>query len=152
MHEQDPETLLKEMARRKIMVEVCLSSSYLILGVSGTNHPLAIYMKYGVPVALGTDDEGVSRSEISTEYLRAAQDQSLNYRQLKSMARTSLTYSFIGGNSLWLSPGLPVRECSRDKPGSPSASAGCSSFLANSEKARLQWKLEEQFKTFEAGF
>lgn len=95
MHETDADGLLKEMVRRKVMVEICLTSNDVILGISGREHPLAIYLKYGVPVALATDDEGVSRSEISREYLRAVEDQKLDYLQLKAMARTSLEYAFI---------------------------------------------------------
>jgi adenosine deaminase len=30
-------------------------------------------MKYGVPVALSTDDEGVARSNMTHEYLRAVE-------------------------------------------------------------------------------
>jgi adenosine deaminase len=75
MHETDPYELLKEMARRNVMVEICLSSNDLILGISGARHPLATYLEYGVPVALSTDDEGVARSKISLEYLKAAEDQ-----------------------------------------------------------------------------
>src|SRR5258708_28843833 len=89
MHENDPSELLKEMARRDVMVEICLSSNDLILGVSGPQHPLATYLKYGVPVALATDDEGVARSENSREFLKAAADQWLGYLQLKMNARNS---------------------------------------------------------------
>ena len=98
MHETDAHELLKEMARRNVMVEICLSSNDLILGISGSNHPLATYIEYGVPVALATDDEGVARSEISMEFLRAAQDQGLGYVQLKTMARNSLQYAFVDAN------------------------------------------------------
>src|SRR4029077_17088677 len=65
--------LLKEMSQRKVLVEICLTSNAKILGVEGPNHPLPVYMKYGVPVALATDDEGVSRSDITHEYLRAVE-------------------------------------------------------------------------------
>jgi hypothetical protein len=44
-------------------------------------------LKYGVPVALATDDEGVSRSDMTREYLRAVQNQGLSYEELKRMAR-----------------------------------------------------------------
>ena len=98
MHESDPFELLKEMARRNVMVEICLSSNDLILGISGARHPLATYLEYGVPVTLATDDEGVSRSEISMEFLKAAEDQGLGYLQLKTMARNSLQYAFIESN------------------------------------------------------
>lgn len=151
MHETNPYELLKEMARRNVMVEICLSSNDLILGISGSRHPLATYIEYGVPVALATDDEGVSRSEISMEYLKAAEDQGLGYVQLKTMARNSLQYAFIAGDSLW-SDGrkfVPVAQCWRDVEAMTLTSNNCRQFLAGNEKARLQWQLEQDFHAFE---
>ena len=151
MHETDPYELLKEMARRNVMVEICLSSNDLILGISGSRHPLATYLEYGVPVALATDDEGVSRSEISLEFLKAAEDQGLGYLQLKTMARNSLQYAFVAGQSLW-SDGrkfVPVAQCARDVAYMKLTSDSCKQFLAGNEKSRLQWQLEQDFNTFE---
>ena len=59
MNETQPFKLLREMAKRKVMVEICLTSNAVILGVSGPQHPLGEYIRAGVPVALATDDEGV---------------------------------------------------------------------------------------------
>jgi adenosine deaminase/adenosine deaminase CECR1 len=101
MYEDNPYELLRELARRNVMIEICLTSNEVILGVKGKDHPLWTYIQYGVPVALATDDEGVARSEISREFLKAAQEQELGYIQLKKMARTSLQFSFIPGASLW---------------------------------------------------
>jgi hypothetical protein len=154
MHEIDAVELLKEMARRNVMVEICLSSNDLILGISGARHPLATYLEYGVPVALATDDEGVGRSEISVEYLKAAEEQGLGYVQLKTLARNSLQYAFIAGDSLW-SDGrklTPVVQCARDITDMKLASTSCRQFLDGSEKARLQWQLEQDFNTFERGW
>ena len=151
MHETDPYELLKEMARRNVMVEICLSSNDLILGISGSRHPLATYLEYGVPVALATDDEGVARSEISMEFLKAAEDQGLGYLQLKTMARNSLQYAFIAGESLW-SDGrkfVPVGQCARDVEDMKLTSNTCRQFLAGNEKGRLQWQLEQDFNAFE---
>jgi adenosine deaminase len=151
MHETDPFELLKEMARRNVMVEICLSSNDLILGISGASHPLATYLEYGVPVALATDDEGVARSEISLEFLKAAEDQGLGYLQLKTMARNSLQYAFIAGESLW-SDGrkfVPVAQCSRDVQEMRLTSNSCRQFLSGSEKAKLQWQLEQDLNAFE---
>jgi hypothetical protein len=151
MHETEPFELLKEMARRNVMVEICLSSNDVILGISGSRHPLATYLEYGVPVALATDDEGVARSEISMEYLKAAEDQGLGYVQLKTMARNSLQYAFIAGQSLW-SDGrkfIPVAQCARDVQAMNLASNTCRQFLAGNEKAKLQWQLEQDFNAFE---
>ena len=114
MHETDALALLDEMATKRVMVEICLTSNDLILGIRGRDHPLTMYLRHGVPVALATDDEGVSRSEMTAEYLRAAEDQQLGYQDLKAMARTSLEYAFIPGASLWRDARrfLPANECS----------------------------------------
>jgi len=151
MHEDDPYGLLKELVRRNVMIEICLTSNDTILGVKKEQHPLATYLQYGVPVALATDDEGVSRSEISREYLKAAEDHGLGYIQLKTMARTSLQYAFLPGTSLWANSKTftPVAQCAGDISMTREASTGCKQYLAGSEKANLQWKLEQDFKTFE---
>jgi hypothetical protein len=155
LHETAPYDLLREMARRQVMVEICLTSNDLILGVRGREHPLATYLLYGVPVALATDDEGVARSEISREYLKAAEEQGLGYLQLKAMARTSLQHAFVAGASLWRDAGkaVLVPACAGDRPGrkTPSSpSQRCRGFLAGSEKARLQWELESELQVFES--
>jgi adenosine deaminase len=154
MHEDEPFALLQEMARRNVLVEICLTSNDVILGVSGAQHPLATYIQFNVPVALATDDEGVSRSEISREFLRAADDQGLGYLQLKTMARNSLTYAFIRGESLWSDARKfsVVSQCASDVRAMKADSSTCQQFLATSEKARLQWKLEEQFRVFESQY
>jgi adenosine deaminase/adenosine deaminase CECR1 len=154
MHEDDPYGLLKELARRDVMIEICLTSNDLILGVKKEQHPLATYLQYGVPVALATDDEGVSRSEISREYLKAAQEHGLGYIQLKTMARTSLQYAFLPGSSLWANSKTftSVAVCAGDISRTGEISEPCKQHLAGSEKARLQWKLEQDFRTFESQF
>jgi adenosine deaminase len=154
MHEDEPEELLREMASRKIMVEICLTSNDVILGVRGKYHPLATYMQFGVPVALATDDEGVARSEIAREFMKGAEEQELRYLQLKAMARNSLQYAFIPGASLWSNPDkfVPVPQCAGDIPARAALSRSCQQFLAGSDKARLQWGLEEEFKAFESRY
>jgi hypothetical protein len=151
MHEDDPYGLLKELVVRNVMIEICLTSNDLILGIKKENHPLSTYLQYGVPVALATDDEGVSRSEMSREYLKAAEEHGLGYVQLKTMARTSLQYAFLPGLSLWSNSSkfTTVADCADDIAMTHDPSAGCKQYLAGSEKASLQWKLEQDFKTFE---
>src|SRR3984957_14320790 len=101
MNEHDAVGLLQEMAQRKVLVEISLTSNDLILGVRGEEHPLPVYLRYGVPVALATDDEGVSRSDMTHEYLRAAESYHLSYLDMKRMARQSLEHSFLAGASVW---------------------------------------------------
>jgi adenosine deaminase len=153
MNEDHPLDLLREMARRNILVEICLTSNDVILGVKGDDHPLPVYIKYGVPLALATDDEGVSRSDMTHEYLRAVQTyESLSYKELKRMARMSLEHSFLAGTSLWTSTFRPVAACANDRAGDGKISPGCQKFLDASERAQLQWRLEEEFAGFEKKF
>ena len=152
MNETDPIALLHEMAERNILVEIALTSNDMILNVSGDDHPLPIYMKYGVPVALATDDEGVSRSDMTHEYLRAVETYRLSYADLKRMARQSLEHSFLPGQSLWANTKLVFRlnpACAGNAQGSEKPSAPCDDFLAKNERARAQWTLESEFAKFE---
>jgi len=137
------------MAKKNVLVEICLTSNDVILGVSGDRHPLPVYMKYGVPVALATDDQGVARSDMTHEYLRAVEDQNLTYEDLKHMARASLEHSFMPGRSVWQKPESSVAICELDlrKPESPSLP--CKALLEGSARARVQWQLERAFAEFE---
>jgi adenosine deaminase len=155
MHETDPLGLMKEMAARNVLVEINLTSNDVILGVSGREHPLPVYIKYGVPVALSTDDEGVSRSNMTHEYLRAVEDYDFSYTEMKRMTRMSVAHSFLPGESLWAESKKafrPVAPCATDVLGTGHPSAACAKFLASSEHAREQWKLEAEFASFETRF
>jgi len=153
MNERDPLSLLREMAQRKVLVEICLTSNDVILGVNGEAHPLPIYLRYGVPVALATDDEGVSRSDMTHEYLRAVQTyDSLGYKDLKRMARMSLEHSFLAGSSLWASGFRPVAACANDRAEKGKVSFVCQKFLDANARAQMQWKLESEFAAFEKKF
>jgi adenosine deaminase len=70
MYEDRARDLLTELATRHIMVEINLSSNEGILGVEGDTHPFPVYRAAHVPVALSTDDEGVSRIDLTHEYVR----------------------------------------------------------------------------------
>ncbi|WP_146205311.1 MULTISPECIES: adenosine deaminase [unclassified Azospirillum] len=139
MYEDDPQGLLRTMAARKVAVEINLTSNDKILGVSGRNHPLPVYRAAGVPVVLSTDDEGVSRIDLTNELQRAVEEFGLGYGDLVGLARASLEHSFLPGDSLWSAPGCapPVREDS------------CRAVTERSEKARVQWGLEQALARFD---
>ena len=94
MHEDGALALLKEMAARKVLVEIALTSNDVILGVRGKRHPLQTYLKHGVPAALVTDDAGVSRSSLTLEFLKGVEEQGLDYLTLKRLVRNSIDFSF----------------------------------------------------------
>jgi adenosine deaminase len=153
MYEENAVGLLKEMAQRKVLVEICLTSNDVILGIRDDDHPLPTYRKYGVPVALATDDQGVSRADMTSEYVRAAQSYKLSYSELKNMARASLEYSFLPGTSLW-ADGRTFRRretCAADSL-SETISKQCKKFLDSNDRALAEWSLEVEFANFEKQF
>jgi adenosine deaminase len=153
IYESNPHQLLAEMASKSIAVEINLTSNDLILGVKGREHPLPFYRAAGVPVTLCTDDEGVSRIDLTHEYARAVSDFGLTYLNLKDMARTSLDHSFLPGSSLWAETrrfGRAAQGCRLAVPGTGTPSQECVSFLDRNEKAREEWALERRFRAFEA--
>ncbi|HVN93433.1 MAG TPA: hypothetical protein VMT38_07050 [Terracidiphilus sp.] len=155
MYEDNARQLLTEMAARHTMVEINLSSNEGILHVEGDRHPFPVYRAAHVPVALSTDDEGVSRIDLTHEYVRAAMDYGLTYRDLKQLARTGMEHAFLPGASLWAKPDdfrAAVGDCKADTPGADNPSAGCADFLRGSQKASAQWELERRFQVFEAKF
>jgi hypothetical protein len=155
MLEKDAIGLLKEMAARNVLVEINLTSNDQILGVSGDDHPLHAYMKYNVPTAISTDDEGVARSDMTHEYLRAVQGFHLSYSELKRMTRQSLEHAFIPGESLWANTKGSFRLaniCASETPGKAMPETPCRDFLGANERAREQWKLELAFNEFERKF
>ena len=153
MYERDAPGLLKEMADRGVMVEVNLTSNDVILGISGNRHSLPAYRAAGVPVALSTDDEGVSRIDLTHEYVRAATEFGLGYLDLKKMARTGLEHSFLPGESLWADRARFTKlagACAKERAGTDSRATACAAFLAASPKAKQEWELEQRFTAFEA--
>ena len=113
--EQDVVGTLNMMRTRGVLVEVNLSSNEDILDVTGAEHPFAMYLGAGVPICLTTDDEGISRSNITLEYVKAVQSFDLDYETLKELSRNCLEYSFAPGSSLFVDHNFRiVREDLRD--------------------------------------
>jgi adenosine deaminase len=149
--EDDLPGLLAEMRRDGIAVEICLTSNAGILGVSGKAHPFNLYRHAGIPLTLNTDDEGVNRSNLTMEFVRAVEAYDLSYAELKDLARNSLEYSFLPGASLYEDGdysrirhefrGVRKRAWTPDD-------AACRA-MESSEKAAVQVRLERAFAEFE---
>jgi adenosine deaminase len=155
MYETHPHELLREMAAKHVMVEINLTSNDVILGVAGKNHPFETYRQFHVPVALSTDDEGVSRIDMTHEFVRAVETYNLHYADLKQLVRTSLEHSFLPGPSLWMELDnfhAAVNACANESLGSESPKKPCADFLSSSERAQQQWELERRFQQFESQF
>jgi adenosine deaminase/adenosine deaminase CECR1 len=94
-HEANAIDLLKHMAKNKIALEVNLTSNKDILGVKGGDHPLSIYRAFKVPYVISTDDSGISRNNLSGEYLIYIRDYRPTYKELKNTAYNSIRFSFL---------------------------------------------------------
>lgn len=151
LNEDNADKLLNEMAQKQILVEINLSSNADILEIEGSQHPLSTYMRYNVPVSLSTDDEGITRSNLTHEYLRAVQYYQFDYFTLKMLSRNSLYYAFLPGQNLWEDHSYQTvhSACKLDPLGSFHPSVKCQIFLAQNEKAASQWELERRFSLFE---
>ncbi len=159
--------LLKQLANQHKLIEVNLTSNQDILGVcdgkdfcmdaspnlKDFHHPLMMYVNNHVPVALSTDDQGVSNTSLNNEYYMAVSRYPLSYQQIKNIDRNSLYYAFIQGANLWQNANYQqlVTACSDDNPYTEQQpSSSCQGFLDHSPKAQLQWRLEQQFAAFES--
>ncbi len=143
--EANAETTLAYMAKHHIPVEINLSSNSLILNISGEKHPLNYYLKHQVPVVLSTDDEGVLRTDLTQQYVKAALEHHLEYQTIKQINRNTLTYAFIPGSSIWSNANKAERVQACHNLDAPS----CMQFIAKNEKAKLQWNLEKKLSAFE---
>ena len=155
MYEDDAPALLKELARKHVMIEINLTSNDGILGIKGAEHPFSYYRAAHVPVALSTDDQGVSRIDITHEYVRAAIEYHLSYADLKQLARTGMEHNFLAGEGLWAAPDeftTLAGGCKGQVVGNEKPSASCKAYLDSNEKAAAQWELERRFREFEAKF
>lgn len=105
------------------------------------------------PRKVPRDKEGVSRIDLTNEYVRAVQSYGLGYVDLKNIVRTGLQHAFLPGDSLWAEPDKftkPVGACAKDQLGGTKPSAGGAVLLKTSRRAQQQWELERTFRAFES--
>lgn len=95
VHERNAPALMKAMREKNIPVEVNLTSNEFILGIKGDQHPVTLYRKYGVPFILSTDDAGVSRNNLSNEYVLFASRYKTDYAEVKKLSYDSIRYAFL---------------------------------------------------------
>lgn len=98
MHETAADALLDRLKTRGVAIEINLTSNAFILGIKEAAHPVNLYLRYGVPIVISSDDPGVSRSTLSHEYTLFASRHKPSYDTLKQAAYNSIRYSFLNQN------------------------------------------------------
>jgi adenosine deaminase/adenosine deaminase CECR1 len=94
-YEQNATKLLAALKKNDTAIEINLTSNQFILGVAGKGHPYLIYSGYGVPLVISTDDSGVSRNNLSNEYMLLASRYHPSYAKIKEYVYNSIKYSFL---------------------------------------------------------
>ncbi len=94
-HESNALAIMKTMREQDIPVEVNLTSNEFILGIKGQSHPVTLLRKYGVPFVISSDDAGVSRNNLSNEYVLFASRYKASYAEVKKLSYNSLRYAFL---------------------------------------------------------
>jgi adenosine deaminase/adenosine deaminase CECR1 len=94
-HESNVMAIMAKMRAAGVPVEVNLTSNEFINGVSGANHPVTLYRKHGVPFVISTDDAGVTRHDLSHEYVLFASRYKPDYAEVKKLSYDSLRYAFL---------------------------------------------------------
>lgn len=93
-YEQNAIALLEEL-KNHAAIEINFTSNQFILGVFGNAHPYTIYSKYGVPLVISTDDSGVSRNNLTHEYMLLSSRYHPSYKTIKKYVYNSIDYSFL---------------------------------------------------------
>lgn len=158
---RNPPGLLKHLKANHIGVEVCLSSVQVTTGVKPKKNPIFLILQSEIPVTLNSDDEGLTFSNLSREFLKAYKC-GISYKDITIMIRSSLHYSFLPGESIytknWLEEAhkFGVRRGDifndlfqemHDPKWKPSKEA--IEFLRASRKAQVQFIHEKQVVKFE---
>lgn len=97
-YEQNSAGLLDELKKTGTAIEINLTSNQFILGVEGREHPYRLYSAYGIPIVISTDDSGVSRNNLSHEYMLLASRYHPSYEKMKEYAYNSIKYSFLASS------------------------------------------------------
>lgn len=145
--------LAAEMAARGVLVEANILSNQSILEVRPEDHPYAWLRQKKVPVALSTDDAGITRTELSDDYAAAVRN-GASYADLRTAARNAIAFSFLSGEGLWLDPNTYARPnpACAGQIGAAEPLGACADLVAHSDKAREQWRHERLLKAFESRF
>ena len=87
--------LLRRLADDGILVECCLTSNLQTGAVARIeDHPLPLFLEYGVPCTLCTDNTTVSGTSIISEYLLAIEAFGLGEEEVRRLAANGLTGTF----------------------------------------------------------
>ena len=142
--------LMQKLVDTNTGVEILLTSNEMLLDVSGSEHPVQSYIDAGVAVVLSTDDPGQLEIDLTSQFvLLAMRYTGIDFDAIVRIARNSLSYSFLPGQSFWKPQpnGAPdyshmVSECS-----DPSSS-DCNQYLDDNLRAAMEFSHNQALSEF----
>lgn len=93
--EESSISLLNEMRKRRVPVEINLTSNEFILGIKDDAHPFMLYRQANVPMVIATDDPGILRTNLTQQYVLVALRYGLDYYEIKELVRNSIRFGFM---------------------------------------------------------
>ncbi|MFN8608419.1 MAG: adenosine deaminase [Vulcanimicrobiota bacterium] len=88
--------LMRELATRKVTLEMCPDSNLLINVVKDLkSYPLKGYSQHGVPVTISTDDRHIFDLTLVGEYMAMAENCDLSLQDLEKISLTGIRSSFL---------------------------------------------------------
>ncbi|MFQ3620255.1 MAG: hypothetical protein SNJ78_04825, partial [Spirochaetales bacterium] len=94
---KDDKHLLQKIIDRGIALELCPSSNDQIVGFRDSPYPLLDYLEKGASVTINTDNPGISRTQLTQEFLKAAQLSrvGLSLMQILQIVRNGFSAAFL---------------------------------------------------------
>lgn len=144
------EQLTSLMNQYNMALEIPFVSNQVLLNTTADTHPLPLYLKDNVPVVLATDDPGILKTDLTSQFVEVAYlYNDISFDEFLTMTRNSLEYSFLPGKSLWQysASGKPdyskrVEECQQLD------SDRCKTYTDSNLKAREQVNHENRLTVF----
>jgi adenosine deaminase len=93
--ESNSTSLLDEMRKRQVVIEINLTSNEFILGVKNDAHPFMLYRQAGVPIVISTDDPGILRTNLTQQYVLLTLRYGIGYYEIKQLVRNSIRFGFM---------------------------------------------------------
>jgi aminodeoxyfutalosine deaminase len=88
------DALLQTLARRRIPLDLAVTSNYRTRVVTDVPHPMRKLIDAGVIVTLSTDDPSLFRTDLPREFVRARRFGNLTQSELQQVARHGVDASF----------------------------------------------------------
>ncbi|MGI9281035.1 MAG: hypothetical protein ACR2PX_15625 [Endozoicomonas sp.] len=140
--------LLETMLGQDIAIEVPFTSNQRLNGIGPQEkHPFPVYAGNNIAVTLATDDPGILKIDLTSQFVEAVYGFSpnqttnsilLSFDKIVEFTRNGLEFSFLPGQSLWVKSDPRARYQQRVTACLDLESEACNNFVSSSAKAKLQ--------------